>query len=203
MPQNCLVGTGLRKHIKIGASGKVARGVDIVTRICQGADFTLSARAMMFAVGCIQAMKCHTNRCPAGVATQDQGLSRRCTCPTRSNGWRTSRRRRWPAPPGMVASDGPGRFHDIAGDAQSASIHQKPDRCRHPRVACHRPGSCSVPAGGAWRAGLIDASAEEVMPEPAAPARPTKPFPAPPFPAPHRAHRSRRRRRGTGIRSRS
>ncbi|MCB0930730.1 MAG: FMN-binding glutamate synthase family protein [Mycobacterium sp.] len=73
---NCLVGTGLRPHIRIGASGKVATGVDIVTRICQGADFTLAARAMMFSVGCIQAMKCHTNRCPAGVATQDPGLAR-------------------------------------------------------------------------------------------------------------------------------
>jgi glutamate synthase domain-containing protein 2 len=74
--QNCLVGTGLREHIKIGASGKVTTGFDIVSRIIQGADFTLAARAMMFAVGCIQAMKCHTNRCPTGVATQDPGLSR-------------------------------------------------------------------------------------------------------------------------------
>jgi len=73
---NCLVGTGLRRHIRLGASGKVASGVDIVKRIIQGADFTLSARTMMFAIGCIQAMKCHTNRCPTGVATQDKGLSR-------------------------------------------------------------------------------------------------------------------------------
>ena len=45
--------------------------MDIVTRIIQGADFTMSARAMMFAIGCIQAMKCNTNTCPAGVAAQD------------------------------------------------------------------------------------------------------------------------------------
>ena len=64
--QNCLVGTGLREHIKIGASGKVTNGFDVVKRVTQGADFTLAARAMMFAVGCIQAMKCHTNRCPPG-----------------------------------------------------------------------------------------------------------------------------------------
>lgn len=73
---NSLVGTGLRDQIKIGASGKVATGVDIVSRICQGADFTLSARAMMFAVGCIQALKCNTNRCPTGVATQDPARAR-------------------------------------------------------------------------------------------------------------------------------
>jgi len=73
---NALVGVGLREQIRIGASGKVATGIDIVKRICQGADFTLAARAMMFAVGCIQAQKCHTNACPVGVATQDPKRAR-------------------------------------------------------------------------------------------------------------------------------
>ena len=73
---NALVGSGLRDQVKIGASGKVASGIDIVKRICQGADFTLAARAMMFAVGCIQAQKCHTNHCPVGVATQDPWRTR-------------------------------------------------------------------------------------------------------------------------------
>lgn len=68
---NALVGTGLRDQIALGASGKITNGVDIVKRIAQGADFTLAARAMMMAVGCIQAQECHTNKCPTGVATQD------------------------------------------------------------------------------------------------------------------------------------
>lgn len=68
---NALVGTGLRDRIRIGASGKVATGMDIVKRIAQGADYTNAARAMMMAVGCIQAQKCQTNHCPTGVATQD------------------------------------------------------------------------------------------------------------------------------------
>jgi glutamate synthase domain-containing protein 2 len=68
---NALVGTGLRDHVKIGASGKVTSGIDIVKRMVQGADYTNSARAMMMAVGCIQAQTCHTNTCPVGVATQD------------------------------------------------------------------------------------------------------------------------------------
>jgi len=68
---NALVGVGLRDRIRIGASGKIARGTDIVKRIAQGADYTNAARAMMMAVGCIQAQKCHTNHCPVGVATQD------------------------------------------------------------------------------------------------------------------------------------
>ncbi|HCG56796.1 MULTISPECIES: FMN-binding glutamate synthase family protein [Brevibacterium] len=68
---NALVGTGLRDQIRIGASGKVAAGNDIVKRLAQGADYTNSARAMMMAVGCIQAQICHTGLCPVGVTTQD------------------------------------------------------------------------------------------------------------------------------------
>jgi len=70
MMHNALVGTGLRDKIRIGASGKVAAPNDIVRRLIQGADYTNSARAMMMAVGCIQAQKCQTGKCPSGVATQ-------------------------------------------------------------------------------------------------------------------------------------
>ncbi|MEU3189721.1 FMN-binding glutamate synthase family protein [Streptomyces sp. NPDC006992] len=73
---NALVGTGLREGIRIGASGKVATGSDIVKRLIQGADYTNAARSMMFAVGCLQAMSCHTNACPSGVATQDPRRAR-------------------------------------------------------------------------------------------------------------------------------
>ncbi|MEM7172694.1 MAG: FMN-binding glutamate synthase family protein [Pseudomonadota bacterium] len=68
---NALVGAGLRDRIKIGCSGKVASGADIAKRVVQGADYCNAARAMMFALGCIQAQRCHTNHCPVGVATQD------------------------------------------------------------------------------------------------------------------------------------
>jgi glutamate synthase domain-containing protein 2 len=73
---NALVGSGLRDKISLGASGKVSTGVDLVKRIAQGADYTNAARAMMMAVGCIQAQKCHTNLCPVGVATQDPKRAR-------------------------------------------------------------------------------------------------------------------------------
>lgn len=69
--RNALVGTGLKEHVAIGVSGKVATGFDIVKRIAQGADYTNSARAMMMALGCIQAQRCQTNTCPVGIATQD------------------------------------------------------------------------------------------------------------------------------------
>ena len=73
---NALTGVGVRDQVKIGVSGKVATGADIVKRLVLGADYTNSARAMMFAVGCIQAQACHTNTCPVGVATQDPGRAR-------------------------------------------------------------------------------------------------------------------------------
>jgi len=73
---NALVGAGLRDKLRIGASGKVATGNDIVKRLIQGADYTNSARAMMMATGCIQSQRCHTNRCPVGVATQDPRRAR-------------------------------------------------------------------------------------------------------------------------------
>jgi glutamate synthase domain-containing protein 2 len=81
---NALRGTGLRDRVKIGASGKVASGSDIVKRIAQGADYTNAARAMMMAVGCIQAQRCHTNTCPVGVATQDRRRARALYVPDKT-----------------------------------------------------------------------------------------------------------------------
>ncbi|MER8011850.1 FMN-binding glutamate synthase family protein [Streptomyces sp. NPDC094149] len=73
---NALVGTGLRDRVRLGASGKIATGTDLVKRLVQGADYGNAARAMMFAVGCIQAQRCHTNTCPTGVTTQDPRRAR-------------------------------------------------------------------------------------------------------------------------------
>ncbi|HEY1537853.1 MAG TPA: FMN-binding glutamate synthase family protein [Solirubrobacteraceae bacterium] len=81
---NALVGTGLRDRIKIGASGKVATGSDIVKCLAQGADYTNAARAMMMAVGCIQAQRCHTNTCPVGVTTQDARRARALNVPDKT-----------------------------------------------------------------------------------------------------------------------
>ncbi|WP_425405081.1 FMN-binding glutamate synthase family protein [Hwanghaeella sp.] len=68
---NTLRGAGLRDQIRIGASGKLVTAFDIVRACALGADWCNSARGFMFAIGCIQAQACHTNRCPTGVATQD------------------------------------------------------------------------------------------------------------------------------------
>ncbi len=72
---NILIGLGIRQHIKIIASGKISTGFHIARAMALGADTCNSARAMMLAVGCIQALLCNTNRCPTGVATQDPKLT--------------------------------------------------------------------------------------------------------------------------------
>ncbi|MNS45255.1 Glutamate synthase [NADPH] large chain precursor [compost metagenome] len=72
---NILRGLDIKKHIKVLASGKMTSGFHLVRAMALGADACYSARAMMMAVGCIQALMCNTNKCPVGVATQDKSLS--------------------------------------------------------------------------------------------------------------------------------
>lgn len=72
---NILNGLDIRKHIKIIAAGKVTSAFHIARAMALGADTCNSARAMMMAIGCIQALLCNTNRCPTGIATQDPSLT--------------------------------------------------------------------------------------------------------------------------------
>ncbi len=73
---NCLIGCGLREKIKIIAGGRIATGFNVIQRIAIAADLCNAARSMMFSLGCIQALKCNTNHCPVGVATQNPDLVR-------------------------------------------------------------------------------------------------------------------------------
>lgn len=65
---------GLRDEVRVIASGKVLTAFSILRMRALGADICNSARAFMFSLGCIQALRCNTNDCPAGVATQDKML---------------------------------------------------------------------------------------------------------------------------------
>lgn len=69
-----LVGFDLKKDIKLIASGKIFTGFHIARVIALGADLVNSARGMMLAIGCIQALQCNKNTCPTGVATQNKSL---------------------------------------------------------------------------------------------------------------------------------
>ncbi len=68
---NTLVGLDLRERIKLGAAGKITSAFEIAKTIAMGADWCNAGRGYMFALGCIQSLSCHTDRCPTGVATQD------------------------------------------------------------------------------------------------------------------------------------
>lgn len=65
----------LRDKIKIIASGKAISAFSILKNIAIGADICSSARGFMFSLGCIQALRCHSNDCPTGVATQRKSLT--------------------------------------------------------------------------------------------------------------------------------
>jgi len=71
-----LTGFNIRGKMKLIASGKILTGYHILRAMALGADGCNSARAMMMAIGCIQALECNTNRCPTGVATQDKWLAK-------------------------------------------------------------------------------------------------------------------------------
>ncbi|MFZ6013177.1 MAG: FMN-binding glutamate synthase family protein [Bacteroidota bacterium] len=71
---DALRGFGIRDQMKLIASGKVLTGFHILRAMSLGADTCNCARAMMMALGCIQALECNKNTCPTGVATQDPKL---------------------------------------------------------------------------------------------------------------------------------
>lgn len=81
---NALVGLGIRDRIKLGASGKVTTAFDMARLMALGADWCNAARGFMFAIGCIQSQSCHTDRCPAGVATQDPMRQRALVVPDKA-----------------------------------------------------------------------------------------------------------------------
>ncbi len=73
---NTLLGFGIKDKIKIMSSGKIVTSFHIARALAVGADLCYSARGMMMALGCIQALECNTNHCPVGIATQNKDLSR-------------------------------------------------------------------------------------------------------------------------------
>lgn len=81
---NTLVGTNLREDIAIGAAGKITSAFNIARTLALGADWCNAARGYMFALGCIQALNCHTGRCPSGIATQDPRRGNKLDVPLKS-----------------------------------------------------------------------------------------------------------------------
>lgn len=67
---------GLKERIRMIASGKLVNPSDVAWAVACGADFVTTARGFMFALGCIQAMKCNRNTCPTGITTHDPRLQK-------------------------------------------------------------------------------------------------------------------------------
>jgi glutamate synthase domain-containing protein 2 len=67
---------GLRKRIRVVASGKLITPAAAAWAIAQGADFINTARGFLFALGCVQSLRCHTNTCPTGITTHNPKLTR-------------------------------------------------------------------------------------------------------------------------------
>ncbi|WP_204114999.1 FMN-binding glutamate synthase family protein [Shimia biformata] len=67
---------GLKERIRMIAGAKLVNPGDVAWALAAGADFVVSARGFMFALGCIQALKCNKNTCPTGITTHDPSLQK-------------------------------------------------------------------------------------------------------------------------------
>ena len=73
---DALIEAGLRDRVRVVASGKLVTSAKAAWALCAGADFINTARGFMFALGCIQALRCHANTCPTGITTHNGRLQR-------------------------------------------------------------------------------------------------------------------------------
>ena len=73
---DALIETGLRSRVRIIAAGRLVTSARAAWALCAGADFVNTARGFMFALGCIQSLRCHQNTCPTGVTTHNKRLQR-------------------------------------------------------------------------------------------------------------------------------
>ncbi|CAN5475341.1 FMN-binding glutamate synthase family protein [soil metagenome] len=161
---HALVGVGLREHIKVGVSGKVSTGVDVVKRLIQGADYTNAARSMMMAIGCIQAQTCHTNTCPVGVATQDPKRMRALYVPDKAERVTSYQRGTVEQAMQIVASMGLSSFEDLRP-------HMLRRRITHGEIASYadlverlEPGQLLLEPPKAWAADWEAADPDRFVP---------------------------------------
>lgn len=110
---NALTGAGVRESIRLGASGKLLSAFDLCRVFALGADYAMAARGFMFAIGCIQARTCHTNRCPTGIATQDPVRQRALDVASKSRRVANFHRNTLEALAGLLGSAGLARPADL------------------------------------------------------------------------------------------
>jgi hypothetical protein len=67
---------GLAEDVVFVGSGRLGFPDEALFALALGCDMVNVGREAMLAIGCIQAQRCHTDRCPTGVATQSRWLMR-------------------------------------------------------------------------------------------------------------------------------
>jgi glutamate synthase domain-containing protein 2 len=114
---------GLETRIPIIASGKLVTPADVAWALCAGATFVNTARGFMFALGCIQSLKCNKNTCPTGITTHDKRLQKGLD----------------PADKAVrVARYCANMRHDVEVIAHSCGVpHPRRLRRFHVRIVCH------------------------------------------------------------------
>ena len=66
---------GLTDRLTFIGSGKLGLPENAAVAFALGADMINVAREAMLSIGCIQSQKCHTDKCPTGIATQNPWLA--------------------------------------------------------------------------------------------------------------------------------
>ncbi len=120
---------GLKERIRLIASAKLVNPGDVAWALCAGADFTVSARGFMFALGCIQALKCNRNTCPTGITTHDARLQQGLVAADRCN---------------SVAAYAASLSHEVEMIAHSVGVAE-PRLMRRHHVRIVQPDGSSVP----------------------------------------------------------
>jgi glutamate synthase domain-containing protein 2 len=70
------VRAGLAEDVVFIGAGRLGFPDEALVALALGCDMINVGREAMLSIGCIQAMRCHTDRCPTGVATQSAWLMR-------------------------------------------------------------------------------------------------------------------------------
>ncbi len=72
-----LILNGLRSRVRLQVDGGLRTGRDVAVAAMLGAEEFGFATAALVVLGCVMMRDCHSNRCPMGVATQDEEM-RKC-----------------------------------------------------------------------------------------------------------------------------
>jgi glutamate synthase domain-containing protein 2 len=68
---------GIRNNASVVASGGIKSSADVVKAVALGADAVYIGTAALVSLGCTICQRCHTGKCPWGIATPDPWISRR------------------------------------------------------------------------------------------------------------------------------